>query len=435
MELNDSITDRLERVAVRIPKALIPGPGVDIERWAVLACDQHTSAPEYWQRVEQFVGEAPSTLKCILPEAYLESADVDDRIDSAHRTMRRYLEDGTLQDAGNGFILVRRTLSDGTIRDGLMVSLDLEQYDFRPGSNTPIRATESTIVERIPARMRIRNGAPLEFPHILVLVDDPDETLIEPLIGARESFRRLYNTSLMFGGGDVSGYLVADERAVDRVTGSLETLADPTRFSQRYGTKDVILFPVGDGNHSLAAARRYWEQLKRDGASSDHPARFALVELVNLRGAGLPFHPIHRTVSGIDPRAAAAALESGGFRRQPAHSADGEDASVVALHTPDEVVHFRSENDATLAVAQVDDAIAGLEVGKVDYIHGSEAVRAATQRGESVFVLPPLNREQLLPTVLANGALPRKAFSLGRAEDKRYYLEARHLMFGGYGVQ
>ncbi len=435
MGLSNSITERLENVAVRIPNALIPAPEVDLEKWAVLACDQHTSAPEYWDRVEQFVGAAPSTLRCILPEAYLESGDVDERIESAHRTMRRYLEDGTLRHAGEGFVLVRRTLSDETVRDGLMVALDLEQYDFRPDSRTPIRATESTIVERIPPRMRIRNGAPLEFPHILVLVDDPEETLIEPLIRRRESFRTLYSTSLMFDGGHVGGYLVAEESAVEQVTEALEALADPERFSERYGTKEVILFPVGDGNHSLAAARRYWEQVKEGGASADHPARFALVELVNLRGAGLPFHPIHRTVTGVDPQAAMTALESNGFRRQSTDADSADDASIVALHAPDNVAHFRSEDDKTLAVAQVDEVIAELNPGKVDYIHGAEAVRAATERGESVFVLPSLNRDQLLPTVLENGALPRKAFSLGRAEDKRYYLESRHLMSGGSGVQ
>ncbi len=435
MGVDKSISDRLERVAVQVPDTLIPAPGVDLEKWAVLACDQHTSAPEYWREVEQFVGDAPSTLRCILPEAYLETGSVDEHINSAHRTMQSYIEDGTLRNAGEGFVLVRRTLSNGTVRDGLMVSLDLEQYDYRPESRTPIRATEATIVERIPPRMRIRNGAPLEFPHILVLVDDPEETLIEPLIGRRDLFRELYNTPLMFDGGHVSGYLVSEEDAVVQVTEALESLADPNRFSRRYGTDEVILFPVGDGNHSLAAARRYWEQIKQGGASSDHPARFALVELVNLRGAGLPFHPIHRTISGADSQSAMSALESNGFRRQAGEADNRDDALTVALHTPDTIVEFRSEDDATLVVAQVDEVIAELDAEKIDYIHGSEAVRAATERGEMVFVLPPLNRDQLLPTVIENGALPRKAFSLGRAEDKRYYLESRHLIFGGSGVQ
>lgn len=431
MPVTTELRESLARFGVEVPAISLPTGGVDLERWAVLACDQHTSEPDYWEKVQRYVGNAPSALHCIIPEAYLESDDVNERVGRAKDSMRQFMYDGTLEHAADAFMLVHRTLSDGSVRDGLIVALDLEMYDYNAGAATLIRATEHTIVDRIPPRMMIRDGAPLELPHVLVMVDDPEGLLIEPLAGKRNELPTAYSTSLMFGGGSVEGSLVSEETDLDRISEALSVLADPERFYSRYGTETPILFPVGDGNHSLAAAKQYWQQRKAGGADKDDPARYAMVELVNLHGSGLPFKPIHRTVVGKSAEDTSRALEQAGFTSvgpfdRGEHTADPE-GSQLRLHSGAGTQLYQGARGDTLAVAEVDMALEQLQPSKVDYVHGRDAIDAAVARGEAVIELPPLARDKLLPTVIEHGALPRKAFSLGRAEDKRYYLEARRL--------
>ncbi len=415
----------LRRLAIAPPRVCLPAPHVNLNRWAVLACDQHTSEPEYWNDVARFVGTEPSALHCILPEAHLEAPDVEQRISHAQSTMREYLEDGTLVEHDEMFILVRRTLSDGTRRDGLLVTIDLDQYDYRPGSKTPVRATEKTIESRIPARTRIRRGAAIELPHILVLVDDPKDLLFYSLLQDHEHMKRLYSTPLMYHGGHVEGYQIADDNHLQNIAEALERLADPERMRARYGTEETFLFPVGDGNHSLAAAKQYWEERKAAGAEGDNPARFAMVELVNLHGDGLPFHPIHRSISGITEAELQLVLTQAGF--SPVEGTAGDPPADIALHGPAGRTGYRQEERGSLSVALVDGALQQLERARIDYIHGEEAIKKTVENGDFVIELPSLDRDSLLSTVVRYGTLPRKAFSLGRAMDKRYYLEARRL--------
>ncbi|MFP4644500.1 MAG: DUF1015 domain-containing protein [Spirochaetales bacterium] len=440
MPISHEHAKTFSRFALAAPRVCLPSPGVDLNRWAVLACDQHTSEPEYWRDVARYVGSDPSTLHLILPEVHLEAPDVNDRIERAQATMRQYIEEGILVEYDPMFTLVRRHLSDGTRRDGLLAAVDLEQYDYRPESRAPVRATEKTIESRIPARTRIRRGAAVEVPHILVLVDDPEDLLLGPLVRDHERMKRLYSTPLMYHGGHVEGYRVDDDAHIETMLEALETLACPGRMRERYGTDDIFLFPVGDGNHSLAAAKHYWEERKDAGAHPDDPARFAMVELVNLHRDGLPFHPIHRAVSGVTETRLHESLSAAGFSLRGEASAAADNGSAdrpisnhvgtradITVHSTSGRREYLQADRSSLSVALVDDVLQNIEGAQVDYIHGAEAIERTVERGGLAVELPPLDRDSLLPTVVRYGTLPRKAFSLGRPMDKRYYLEARRL--------
>ena len=289
----------------RLPRMLLPRPGIDLRKWAVIACDQYTSEPEYWQRVAEEVGGAPSTLHLIFPEVYLEQADAAARIEAIKQAMKRYLADGLFVEHA-GAVYVERRL--GTrVRRGLMLELDLECYDFSAESTSLIRPTEGTMVARLAPRIAVRSGAELEVPHILVLIDDPEGTVIEPLATARSELAPLYKTELMLGGGHVAGFAVDAARG-QQVVRALQALADPRACAQRYGMPEgtpPMLFAMGDGNHSLATAKSLWERI-RANAGMDHPSRWALVEVVNIHDPALAFEPIHRLLFGVkvDVRAA-----------------------------------------------------------------------------------------------------------------------------------
>ncbi len=278
---------------------LLPKTGIDLRKWAVIACDQFTSQPEYWSQVEQLVGDSPSTYNLILPEVYLGTPEEQKRLASTQSAMHSYLESGVLQPH-EGLIYVERTVG-GKTRKGLMLCLDLEKYDYNRGSTSLIRATEGTILDRLPPRMRIREGALLELPHILVLIDDPAGTVIEPLCAAKSRLRPLYDFDLMLGSGHLAGYGVDDPALEAGVVQALTGLADPGCFQAKYGVgpeKSVLLFAMGDGNHSLATAKAIWEK-KKAQVGMDHPARYALVEIENVHDAGLDFEPIHRILFGV----------------------------------------------------------------------------------------------------------------------------------------
>ncbi len=248
-------------VAVQVPRVLLPKKGTNYHKWAVVACDQFTSQPEYWEEAKRIVGKAPSTLELILPEAYLEKPGEKERIAAIKASMRAYLDEGILEEKPQGFVLVTRTV-EGNTRTGLVMALDLEAYDYQKGSTTPIRATEGTIVSRIPPRLKIREGAPIELPHILVLIDDPDRTVIEPLALKKAKLHKLYDTDLMQDGGHITGHLVDAEDDILGVLGALEQLKDAEKFRAKYGDHAPLLFAMGDGNHSFATAKAYWEKVK-----------------------------------------------------------------------------------------------------------------------------------------------------------------------------
>ena len=405
-----------------------------LTKWAVVACDQYTSQPEYWERVDQFVGDAPSTLRLILPESKLESEHVEEEIQKINQTMEQYLEEGRLRELEDAMIFLERKLSNGKTRLGLIGKLDLEQYSYEKGSGTPIRATEGTVLSRIPPRMKVRKNAPIELSHIMVLIDDPKKEIIEPFLRkeSKKQMQMIYSTTLMEQGGRVSGYLLSKEQA-DKVQKQLAGLADPVRFAQFYHAvgKPVLTYAMGDGNHSLATAKACWEELKptlSEAERQTHPARYALVELVNLHDDSLEFEPIHRVLFGVDPKQLLADL----LAAYPgAHYGAGEGHQITYVLPGERGILTVPHPTAQLEVGTLQtflDQYLEAHGGKIDYIHGEDVVEQLVQQPDSIgFLLPGMGKDQLFPTVIFDGALPRKTFSMGEAHDKRFYLEARKI--------
>lgn len=404
----------------------------DLRRWAVVACDQYTSQPEYWQRVERYVGNAPSSLHLILPESSLEGPSVETDIMEVTNTMSRYLREGLFRICPNSLVYVERTLSSGKIRRGLVGMVDLEAYDYEPGSSALIRATEGTVLSRIPPRVAVRKNASLELPHVLVLTDDPGKTVIEPLSQETEGLELLYSFDLMENSGHLRGWLL-DEKAQAQVAHALRALADPAAFNARYGTVDlpVMLFAVGDGNHSLATAKACYERQKTLHAPEEWaglPARYALVELTNLHDESLEFEPIHRVLFGVDPRGLLNAL----LEAFPGcHEGAGEGHVFRYAHVDGTGAIMVPNPTAQLPVATLQgflDRWLENHPGRIDYVHGEDVVLNLSARpGNLGFLLPPMGKDSLFPTVIHDGVLPRKTFSMGEAQDKRFYLEARKI--------
>jgi hypothetical protein len=430
-----------------IPEVYLPKPGIDLRKWAVIAVDQFTSQPEYWQQVENIVGDAPSTLHLTLPEIYLEQPGEAERIQQIQTTSHQYLDAGILQPH-TGLIYAERTVG-GKTRRGLMLALDLECYDYTTGSTSLIRATEGTIVERLPPRMKIREGAALELPHILVLIDDPQRTVIEPIGAAKDHLEPLYDFDLMLDSGHLAGYAVADAALENAVIAALRNLADPHTFAAKYGlTSDrpVLLFAMGDGNHSLATAKAIWEKIK-PAAGMNHPARYALVEIENVHDDGLEFEPIHRVLFGVKTDFFAALHETFGanFTYTAVASAEKMIGRVDAAHGSRQAIGLVSGSvGKTFGVAEIANPTSNLPVGtmqafldvflkaggadKIDYVHGHDVpVQLGSQPGNVGIYLPGMQKGDLFKTVILDGALPRKTFSMGEAREKRFYMEARRI--------
>ena len=398
-------------------------PRVDsMEKWAVIACDQFSSQPAYWERVRETAGDAPSTINLILPEAELGTPQEAAHTALINETMAKYRKEGVFQTYARSFVYVERTLESGAIRKGLVGMVDLDAYDYSTGSTSAIRATEKTVVERIPPRMRVRKDAPIELPHILMLCDDHDKVLLEPIAAGKETLPKLYDFDLMEGGGHITGWLVQG-KAVDDFEARL---ADYTaHVGEKYkGLPGVpMVFAVGDGNHSLATAKACYEELKKAHPGEDlssHPARFALVELENIHDEAQVFEPIHRVITHTDPSAMLKALEDwcapGGF---PVEWYIGQDHGTVYLDKA------RSQLAVGVLQAFLDQYLAD-HPGEIDYIHGDADLKElAAQDGAIGFLLPAMEKSQLFRGVIADGILPRKTFSMGHAREKRYYLEGR----------
>ena len=406
-----------------------------LTKWAVVACDQYTSQPDYWERVDQYVGSAPSTLRMILPESKLESPNVEQEIEKIQQTMKDYLANDRMRCIEDSLVLVERKLSSGKTRFGLVGKLDLEQYSYEKGSGTPIRATEGTVLSRIPPRMKVRRGAEVELPHIMVLIDDPEKTVIEPLCTQppRSNKSPIYMASLMEDGGRIWGYRLSPEQN-QAVEDALTALADPKRFEAFYHApgKPVLTFAMGDGNHSLATAKACWEERKATLSpeeQADHPARYALVELVNLHDESLEFEAIHRVLFDVEPKALLEAL----LAAYPgAHYGEGEGHQLHYVLAEEEGIVTVPDPKAQLEVGTLQtflDQYLEDHGGRIDYIHGEDVTRElARQPGAIGFLLPAMGKDQLFPTVIFDGALPRKTFSMGEAQDKRFYLEARKIV-------
>ncbi len=431
-------------LGIQIPQVYLPKPGTDLTKWAVIACDQFTSQPEYWSDVEKIIGDAPSTYNLTFPEVFLENSGGDERIQNIQASMRKYTDEGILQPY-DGLVYVERTVG-GKTRKGIVLCLDLEAYDYNKGSSSLVRATEGTIVDRLPPRMKIREGATLELPHILVLIDDPNRTVIEPLSAAKSKLETLYDFDLMLESGHLAGYAVNQEFE-NQVVEALRGLAKPEIFAAKYGIgKDqpVLLFAMGDGNHSLATAKAIWEKMKPQ-VGMDHASRYALVEIENVHDEGLEFEPIHRVLFGLK-KDLFAELEK----------TFGANLTYKAIASAEEMVKAvdsaRGEKQAIglvgggkeFGVIEIANASSNLPVGtlqpfidsflkeggaeKVDYVHGRDVtVKLGRQPNNAGFYLPGMPKSDLFKTVILDGALPRKTFSMGEAREKRFYMEARKI--------
>lgn len=401
----------------------------NMEKWCVVACDQYTSEPSYWSEVESIVGDNPSTLRLTLPEIYLEDDDVSERIKKINETMSNYLDEGIFKTLENSMIYVERTTLDGRVRKGIIGKIDLEDYDYNKGSETMVRATEKTVIERIPPRMKVRENALIELPHIMLLIDDEKKDIIDNLDKVVTKDEMVYDVDLMQKGGHITGYKLKDENVND-ILSKLDALADKNVFEDKYGVSDkgVLLFAVGDGNHSLATAKATYNKLKESNASLDvlNKARYALVEVVNLHSDALEFEPIHRVLFDID---------TDDFMRELNKYYDinktkmGQKIHIITKDIDDD---FYIDNPkSNLAVGSIQlfiDEYLGNHKGRVDYIHGDDVTRSLGKKENNIgILLPKMEKNDLFKTVILDGALPRKTFSMGHSYDKRYYLEARKI--------
>ena len=388
-------------------------PKKDFDKWAVVACDQYTSEPEYWDQVDEFVADAPSTLRMMLPEIYLESEGLNDRINGINHRMKQYISDGTLKEYPNAMIYVERTQYDGSVRHGIIGTIDLNDYDYHKESKALVRATEQTVVERIPPRVHIRRDATLELPHVLLLVDDPTNSVFASLVDKKSTFETAYNFDLMQNSGHIEGYFL-DEATQNYVSEALEALLA--------NSEDKMLFAVGDGNHSLATAKEC-SRLNPNPLSNR-----ALVEIVNIHDPAITFEPIYRVVFNVDPDELLA-----DFLDTLGGEYDGADAQEFEFVTQDITRIVTVKPTAKLPVGTLqsflDDYLRANLNSKIDYIHGEDVVHDLCSASTTTcgFIFKGMEKSDLFPAVKKDGSLPRKTFSMGHACDKRFYLEARKI--------
>lgn len=412
-----------DKANILIPK------NTDFSKWSVVACDQYTSQPDYWERVEKYVGEFPSSLKIVYPEIYLNREDKEKRIENINNEMKKYLDDEIFEEYKNSLVLVERTQRNGKTRYGIVGQIDLEEYDFSVGSTSKIRATEGTVLDRIPPRVQIRENAALELPHVIMLIDDRKKTVIEVLKKNISNFKKIYDFDLQENSGHLKGYLI-DEISAENALDAIDKLSDEKAFEEKYNVnKSVLHFAVGDGNHSLATAKTCWENIKvglTEKERENHPARFALVELMNIHDDALEFEPIHRAVFNIEPEklieaflnfyAGAELVDNGGQKIDFCYK--DNQGSIYIKNAP--------SNLAVGTLGKFLDDYVKKVGGEIDYIHGLETVKMLSKKDNTIaFILPNMRKNQLFETVILDGSLPRKTFSMGEAEDKRFYLECK----------
>jgi len=465
----------IQDLGVRPTEILLPRADLDPQKWSVVACDQYTSEPEYWEAAANFIADAPSTLNLVFPEVYLEQDETakNARITKINATMRQYLADGIFSATPSALIYLNRATAAHPSRQGLMLTVDLEKYDYRPGSQTLIRATEGTVLDRIPPRLKIRADAPLELPHIMLLIDDPEHSVIEPLAAQTSDFKKVYDFDMMLDSGHLTGWQIDSPTTIENIFQKLAALIEPEKYAAKYGlsaagagaknasatsvptaaaTNDQLLFATGDGNHSLATAKAHWENIKTGLTAEqqeNHPARRALVEVVNIHDAGLEFEPIHRVVFNTDLAEISTALEKYAtlnnlpMKLENFDSRDALNTWLETHKTPSGQAVPLQASDAW-AIAYFPTPVQQLAVGtwqnfldwwvkenstiKLDYVHDDASVDKLCRQGNNVgCYLPAMRKEQLFKTVIMDGALPRKTFSMGSASEKRFYLEARKI--------
>ena len=399
-----------------------------MEKWAVIACDQFTSDYDYWQRVRANAEGCPSTINLVLPEAILGTPEEETQTALINKTMGEYIDEGVFTTYANSFVYVERTMENGTIRKGLVGMVDLEAYDFTQGATADIRATERTVIERIPPRVKVRKDAPVELPHIIMLVDDHDKVLIEPITAKKDSLKKVYECDLMEDGGHIAGWIVegADVEAFNAVF---------EEYSANVGSKYAdlegvpMILATGDGNHSLATAKTCYEELKAANPGvdlSNHPARYALVEVENIHDEAQVFEPIHRIIMGLDPEKVLADARDAICVED---SDAGFEAKVYIGEKEETIYLDKGKGELAVGVLQEWlDAYLKANGGDIDYIHDDDALIALAAKPMSIgFLLPAMEKSQLFRGVIADGSLPRKTFSMGHSREKRYYVEARKI--------
>lgn len=416
-----STINSVKSAGITAADILLPADKTNMHKWATIACDQFTSNPEYWKKVENITAGAKSTYNLMFPEYFLEKGNDDERINNINKNMSEYLADGTFEEHKNSFVYVERTVPSG-VRRGLIAAIDLEQYDYVPGATTLVRASEATVTSRIPPRVKIRKNALLEMPHILILIDDPARLVLEPLSKMCESKQPIYDFDLMLGGGHIRSYIINDETEKNKIIESLITLKNTS------GESNPLLYAVGDGNHSLASAKCHYEDLKKAGlATSDSPCRYALVEIENIFDDAMIFEPIHRILFNVN------AVDFISFCENENRSYNSDEYF--------EIPYVAGSLNGTLKLSK---QIHTLSVGAlqqlmdkymlthkevdIDYIHESETVtELGSKDGNMGFFLPAMDKYDFFPTIVKNGSLPRKTFSMGESTEKRYYIECRKI--------
>lgn len=405
---------------VEIPKILLPKKNIDYSKWSVIACDQHTSEEDYWNKVNLNTKGSLSTINLVLPEIYLKEgeAKVKERVAKINSNMKEYIDNDIFNEV-NSFIFVKREMKKNLYHYGLMISVDLEEYDYSPKSNLPIRATEKTVPERLPVRIDIRLHAPLELPHILLLMDDRKDEIFNYLKKEINNMDKLYDFNLMENAGHIEGYKVNDS---NKVKDMILNLLDPKTLKEKYGSDSPILFAVGDGNHSLAAAKECWNKIKAgltEEEKKTHPARFALCELQNIYDESLEFEPIHRVVMNADKSFIDYLLELKGPNKVLMEYQNNKYYINVSNSPADAIFEIQNKIDSYLK---------DHKNVEIDYIHDEDSLRKVAKETNGIAIyMPTITKESLFNHVANEGVLPRKSFSMGSANTKRFYLEAKKI--------
>ncbi|MEN8906453.1 MAG: DUF1015 domain-containing protein [Clostridiales bacterium] len=441
--MKHNIYDNFSKIGITIPNIYIPSNYVDMKKWAVIACDQYSSQPDYWENLKKFIDSEPSTLNMILPEVYLEDSNYEDKLNKINSTMSNYLNDKIINNIGEAFILVKRKVNDTQTRNGLILAVDLEFYDYNKGSDTLIRATEGTIVDRLPPRIKIRENAPLEIPHVQMLIDDPCKSIIEPIAENTIHLKKLYDFEL-YKNKNIQGFKISSEKHFEKLYYGFKKLIE--------NKNNPLLFAVGDGNHSLATAKSIWETTKvnlSENESINHPARYALVEIINLHDESLIFEPIHRILNNVNPEI----LINNFIDFYKNKNISIEKIEFDNLNSMENyILNDKTSNRHLLpykflnnfGILKILNPIHNLEVAtlqyfidfytnesstfKIDYIHGKTTLSELSEKDGSLgFYLPAMDKNELFRTVILDGSLPRKTFSMGESQEKRYYLECRKI--------
>lgn len=410
--------NKYEKVSL-FPTGILLPVNADMNKWSVVACDQYTSQPDYWEDVKNIVADDVSTYNLVLPELYLNGNDVDKRIKSINENMQKYVESGVFKEYGNSLIYIERKLNNGKVRKGIVGAIDLENYKFEPGNTAMIRATEGTVLERIPPRVKVRENACLELPHVMLLIDDADDIVFGSINS--EKLEKVYDFELMKESGHLCGW------KIDNCEEIADKLAE--LYEKNYQQNNTMLYAVGDGNHSLATAKACWENIKKSGVDvNNHPARYALVEIENIHDTALDFEPIHRIIINCNSNELLKALDE---YCDIAENGSGNDQIISSVIKGKVTKYYIKKPTSNLAVGTLQnflDKYLADKAAEIDYIHGDDVVADLSMQDNSIgFLLPSMEKSDLFKTIITDGILPRKTFSMGEACDKRFYVEARRI--------